>query len=108
MTENPRSNGRNEKHPAPVPENIQTGLAQSRGQFLHHLRGRTRFVRPCLLDCAPESAIWEPPAEHTVDCQLVGAAQQAGKMILAKIAFRLSKIGERERGLAGPGRVSRD
>jgi hypothetical protein len=38
VPENARANGRDKEHPAPVPENIQPGLAQACRQFLHHLR----------------------------------------------------------------------
>ena len=50
----------------------------------------------------------ELPAHHSVNGQLGGAPDQAGQMMLAKMTFHLSRVGEGGRGLAGFAGIRRD
>src|SRR4051812_7190672 len=96
MTEHARPDRGNKKHSAPVPENIEPGLAQAGREFLHHLGRRTRFLGPRILDRAAETAVRESPAQNTADGQLIRFAEQLRQIRLAKVTFSFGITRERD------------
>ena len=94
VTKRARKNRRDEQHAAPMPKNMQTGFAKSRGQFLHHRRRRLRFAVPFVLNDLVQYAIVHLPAGRSVDRHFRNRSNESRQIIFLKMALRFGRGGE--------------
>src|SRR4051812_35543321 len=97
MAKWPNSNRRNEQHAAAMAKDMQTGIAKTFTQLLHHVSRRATLVSPGLLDVIAQSAICHLPAGNAVDQHFFDWSNETRQMILAEIALRFRFSLKRDR-----------